>query len=111
EELVEQVQAIAPTDVSGMQRHVEETTALVLRGKLRPPVAKQDIRVLQPRSLARKQHEELIIEMIVIWHRDNRPRRGEIRDAIMRGIVRRAIPQVAVTLIDQKLRRVRTDRS
>src|SRR5579871_6873084 len=94
-----------------MQRHIEEAATFVLRDKLRPPVAEQEVRILQSRSAPRKQCKELVIEMIVVRHGEDRARLVEICDAVVRSIVGRAIAHVAVALLDQKPCGVRTDRA
>ncbi len=110
EKFVEQLQPVAPADMPRVQGHVEVTAALVLRIEFRLPVPRQGVGMLETGALAGKHQKELIVEMVVIGQRQQRPPAGKVGDPVMRYVVGQAVPHIGVPGIEQQIHRVRADR-
>src|SRR5437660_1341337 len=107
ERFVEQLQPVAPADMPRVQGDVEVTAALVLRIEFRLPVPRQGVGMLETGALAGKHQKELIVEMVVIGQRQQRPPAGKVGDPVMRYVVGQAVPHIGVPGIEQQIHRVR----
>src|SRR5215471_12193832 len=111
EEFVEHLQSVRPTDVLRVQGHLEIAAALVLRCKLAAPVAQQRVRMFEAGSLAREHQKELVVEVVIIGHCQQRAAADEVTDPIMRNVVGQSVAEIDVAGLEQEVDRVGADRA